>query len=371
LIGDGSAEAHHTIEPGTILKLDDGASLDILASLTARGTAAAPIIFTSLKDDSAGGDTNNDGAASSPAAGDWDVLRVDFNPTRDPQNLDHVEVRYASTGLELVGSEDKTLTAVEISHAITGLLCRSAGNVVLNRVGVSQSTTGIDLEAGCSATITGGSVSRMTTGLDCDGVVGMDAVDIHQASIGLQVRGGCDALITGSSFVGNDLGIGIFNDDVGLDLGDLSDIDPTNNGGNDFACNTTDIHDFRMNTIKAENNWWGESPPEHAEIIGNIDIDPYLADGSNALIPDLEVSLHLDYQGNTDVRLAWHDRAPACGYRVWRSLAPDGGFTDISGHLSTGAYDDPGAGPAWMTTSTSSRSTDAHGVQACTSNKRE
>jgi hypothetical protein len=57
---------------------------------------------------------------------------------------------------------------------------------------------------------------------------------------------------------------------------------------------------------------WGESAPEHTEIIGNIYIDPDLADGSNALIPDLEVPLHPDDQGDTDVRLAWqspHDLA--------------------------------------------------------------
>ena len=97
--GDLTIDAGATmrINPGVLLKFSDRTDLFIKGGLVADGTEEAHIIFTSIRDDSRGGDTNNDGStAGSP--GDWGGIR--FEATTDDANalLRYCEINYGGQG---------------------------------------------------------------------------------------------------------------------------------------------------------------------------------------------------------------------------------------------------------------------------------
>lgn len=83
------------IEPGTIVKFADDAYLTVNGSLIAQGTKDQPIIFTSIKDDLAGGDTNTDGGASAPAPGDWTYIGFKDQSKDANSIIEHAIIRYA------------------------------------------------------------------------------------------------------------------------------------------------------------------------------------------------------------------------------------------------------------------------------------
>jgi len=85
-----------TIEAGAIIKFDLGRSLIINGTLTITGVTDNKVYFTSIKDDTVGGDTNGDGF-SVGSRSDWD--RIEFTEfSNDASIIDHAVIRYAGTG---------------------------------------------------------------------------------------------------------------------------------------------------------------------------------------------------------------------------------------------------------------------------------
>jgi hypothetical protein len=141
------------IEPGTIIKMWHWDwKLRVRGTLIAEGTAVAPIVFTSLRDDRYGGDTNADGDASAPAPGDWGLLAFDAGAQG---RIQHARISYggyfSGFGLEGMvesrGASDVSIEDVTIaSSASDGIYVQNSSPLVLRTLFSDNARYGIEVD---------------------------------------------------------------------------------------------------------------------------------------------------------------------------------------------------------------------------------
>ncbi len=84
-----------TIAPGVVIKFSQYYNgIAVNGALVADGTSTQKIIFTSLRDDSNGEDTNNNGGGSSPNKGDWNAIDFSASSLDTLNSLKYCEFRY-------------------------------------------------------------------------------------------------------------------------------------------------------------------------------------------------------------------------------------------------------------------------------------
>jgi hypothetical protein len=217
-----------TVDPGVLVKMitgswclnctnDNQVGFEVDGSLVVAGTAASPVTFTSIHDDSVGGDTNSDGGASVPSPNEWNGISAGAGGSL---SLDHVVVGYAgvSVGGNPAGPVSITNSLIHDGNGINV----SESTLTLASTEVSSTVGGAALAlSGMSSTST---VSNITVASAPSGISVTADATLNADSVTLTNISGAAVTVSGTSTAATLSDASINGSAIGLDVtsGDLT-----------------------------------------------------------------------------------------------------------------------------------------------------
>ena len=122
-----------TINPGVVCKFGSGGGITVNKGLIAEGgfRADSNIVFTDIRDDFYGGDSNSDSTASSPSIGYWNSIAFNDQALDPLCRLKHCIVKYSSYGINTT-SASPLVTYSTIAQNYYGVYATAASNPVFN-----------------------------------------------------------------------------------------------------------------------------------------------------------------------------------------------------------------------------------------------
>ncbi len=136
-----------TIQAGVIVKFQDHYDdLFVNGRLIANGSSGSPVVFTSIKDDAHGGDTNLDGSATQPGPDQWGAIW--FGANSIDNSLEYCWIGYGggyyTSAMINTATSDLSIRHSTIAYsAERGVYCDAASPVFENNQFIGNQTDGI------------------------------------------------------------------------------------------------------------------------------------------------------------------------------------------------------------------------------------